>query len=546
MMKKYNAPKVKESRGVHILTTIWLVPFIAMIIALWLGYQYYLKIGSKITITFKSNAGLIENQSPIKMRDVTVGVVKKISLSKDGEGVVIKARMNREVSEYLNENAKFWIVHPDVGSQGISGLDTIVSGSYIEIHSKKGKETKHQYVGLEHPYIDDNAKGVYFVLSAPQSYNVSEKGVIYYRMMKIGRVERVAISPDGTHVNFTIFIEEEYVKFINSNSKFYAKSNFNIDFSNRNLDITTAPFSQIIHGGIAVYTPVNSLDKNNTLKNDKIFPLYKNLAQMKSKQLGYGDTNFYKLVFKEPISKLQIGTPLEFKNFQVGYITDIKSQYSKATKKVESTVYALIYEDAFNQKGDIKGLKAKISTSIPIVGTGFIELFFDNNKPASLVRDGDYFVIPTVEANSKSNIGKNIDGLLKKLKNLPLEELLKSATKLLNENRQPIKLLLKNSNKTVKSLNNAINNLDKSINNLNKITSNSDLINLPTTLKSSLDELELTLIEVQRLLNDYNGDSKFADQISVTLRAISEASKSFNKTNKMLERKANALVVGDN
>ncbi|NEW60562.1 MCE family protein, partial [Sulfurovum sp. bin170] len=90
-MKKYNAPRVRESRGVRILTTIWLVPFIALIIALWLAYQYYAKIGSNIKISFKSNAGLVENQSPIKMRDVTIGIVKKISLSNDGEGVIIKA-----------------------------------------------------------------------------------------------------------------------------------------------------------------------------------------------------------------------------------------------------------------------------------------------------------------------------------------------------------------------------------------------------------------------------------------------------------------------
>jgi len=545
-MKKYNAPRVRESRGVQILTTIWLVPFIALIIALWLGYQYYIKIGSKVTITFKSNAGLVENQSPIKMRDVTVGIVKQISLSKDGEGVIIKARMNTAVSDYLNETAKFWIVHPDVGSQGISGLDTIVSGSYIEIYGKKDKETKHQYVGLEHPYIDDNAKGIYFVLSAPKSYNVSEKGIIYYRMMEIGRVERVAISPDGTHVNFTIFVEEEYVKFINSSSKFYAKSNFNIDFSNRNLDITTAPFSQIIHGGISVYTPVNSLDKNNTLKNDRIFRLYKNFAQMKSKQLGSSGDFFYKLVFKEAISKLQIGSPVEFKNFQVGYITDIKSKYSKKSKKIENIVYILIHTDAFNSSGNIDGLKAKISSSIPIVGTDFIELFFDKRKKLSpLVKKDDYFIIPIEKAVSKKNILDSVSGLLDKLKKLPLEELLQTATKLLNENRKPVNHLVKDLDKTVNSFNKVVKNFNNTVNNLNNFTSNSELNMLPKTINNSLNELEVTLIELQRLTQEYSGDSKFADQLSLTLKSISEASKSFDKTNKMLERKANALVVGD-
>ncbi len=90
----------------------------ALAIALWLAYQYYIKIGPTITIRFKSNAGLIENQSPIKIRDVTVGLVKEISLSDDGKGVIIRARMNRVVEDYLNESAKFWIVHPDVGSNG--------------------------------------------------------------------------------------------------------------------------------------------------------------------------------------------------------------------------------------------------------------------------------------------------------------------------------------------------------------------------------------------------------------------------------------------
>ena len=136
-MQRYNAPKVKESRGIQILTTIWLVPFLAMIIALWLAFQYYTKIGPTIEISFKSNAGLIANQSQIKLRDVTVGMVTKISLSDDGKGVVVQAQMNREVASYLNNKAKFWIVHPDVGSHGVSGLDSL-----LRVHTLNCMELK--------------------------------------------------------------------------------------------------------------------------------------------------------------------------------------------------------------------------------------------------------------------------------------------------------------------------------------------------------------------------------------------------------------------
>lgn len=547
-MKKYNAPRVKESKGVRVLTSIWLVPFIALIIALWLAYQYYMEIGSKITIRFKSNAGLIENQSPIKMRDVTIGIVKKISLSKDGKGVIIKARMSREVDDYLNSNAKFWIVHPDVGAQGISGLDTIVSGSYIQLYSEKdikGVKKKH-YVGLEHPYIDNNAKGKYFLLSAPKSYNVSEKGIIYYRMIKIGRVERVAISADGKRVNFTIFIEGEYIKYINNRSRFYARSNFNIDFSNRNLDISTAPFSQIIHGGISLYTPTDTLDKNITLKKNKIFHLYKNFSDMRSKQLGEGEDKYFKLTFKDKVNNLQIGTPIKFKNFRVGYITDIRNRYSKRHRRVESHIYGLIHTDIFNKK-ELNGLKAKISSiNIPVIGADYIELFFDNRHKRPLKKDKEnYYIIPTIKKRAKKDIMSDVRVLIAKLQKLPLKKLLNSTTKLVDENRKPINSLMKKLNRTVNSLNNTFEKLDTTISNINRFTSKDEFMELPTAINSSLAQLQSTLLELEDLVNQYGGDSKFSEQISLTLEAISEASESFNRTNEILNRKANALIVGD-
>lgn len=550
-MRKYNAPRVKESRGVQILTTIWLVPFIAMVITLWLGYQYYAKIGSTVEITFESSAGLIENQSPIKMRDVTVGIVKKISLSEDGKGVIIRARMNTEVSDYLNVKAQFWIVHPNVGSDGISGLDTIVSGSYIELYGKKEEETTHTYVGLEKALIDDQAKGTYYILSAPNSYNIKEGGHIYYRMMDVGRVERVGISPDGKHVNFTILIEKEFTNFINNKSQFYARNNLNIDFSQGNLDMTLAPLSQLVNAGISVYTPSHSLDHNYSISKNTIFPLYKNLSQMKAKHLGIGGKErVYQLSFNEPTTKLTISSPIEFRGFQVGYVTEIENRYNEQNQSVESLVYALFYLEAFQNENRLKelvqkGLKATLSTSMPLIGSQFIDLIFDTQAPSKIQSHGTYEQFPTIQAISKPNIMDNLNALISKLQKLPLKELLISTTQMIDQNKKPINKLIKNSDKTIKGLNRTILNFNNTINNLNKLTSNASLHALPDTINFALYELEETLKSIQKLSSSYDGDSKLSDQLSVTLEAISEASKSFDKINKMLDRKANALVIGD-
>ncbi|MCH9739623.1 MAG: MlaD family protein [Epsilonproteobacteria bacterium] len=550
-MRKYNAPKVKESRGIQILTTIWLVPLIAFIIAIWLAFQYYAKVGSTVTIKFESNVGLVENQSPIKMRDVSVGIVKKISLSEDGKGVLIKARMNKEVSDYLNGKAKFWIVHADVGSHGVSGLDTIVSGSYIALHSKKEEETVSDFIGLEDPFIDTEAKGKYYLLSAPATNDITEGSNIYYRMYKIGRVERVGISPDGKHINFTVFVEDKYTSFVNKKSLFYTRSNFEFDFSRGKLDFNIANLSQIVHGGISIYTPSQTLNEKHPIKADHVFPLYKSLAEMKAKHLGTGEGNkIYKLAFNESILKLEIGSPIEFKGFQVGYVTDIESHYNNETMQVESNVYALMHTKAFEEsnssvKGEealeklvANGLRAKLNTALPVVGSQFIDLVIDRNQSIYITKTEPYHTFPTVQSSPKSDILGEVNSLLVKLQKLPLENLLNSLTGMVNENRKPINHLLVDLDKTIKTF-------DTTINNLNKITSSEELAQLPQTINHTLFELESTLKEVQNLTKSYGDSSKFSDQLSSTLETLAEALKSIERTNRMLDRNSNALILGD-
>ena len=168
-----------------------------------------------------------------------------------------------------------------------------------------------------------------------------------------------------------------------------------------------------------------------------------------------------------------------------------------------------------------------------------------------------------------------VTDILDKLQKLPLEDLLLSATALINENREPINTLLLNADQTVLGIERSVNdlniltsqeefiNLPKSIellivdldytianfnttvDNLNSLSSDQALHALPQNINSAILELENSLRTLQVVAQQYGGDSKFSDQLSVTLKAVSEAAISFDKTNKMLDRNANALVVGD-
>ena len=557
--KKYNTPKIRKSKGIQLLTTIWLVPIIAMTIALWLAYQYYSKIGPTIEITFKENAGLIANQSQLKLRNVNIGMVTKISLSKDGKGVTVQVKVNKEVSKYLNEKAKFWIVHADVGSHGISGLDTILSGSYIELYGVKEKKRKLKFIGLDKPYIDKDAAGKYYILSAPNSNNIVEGSHVYYRMIEVGRVERVAISPDGKKVNFTIFVKEKYVPYVNNESQFYTNSSFTLDISRGKLNINIASVSQLVHGGISIYTPLQSIGKeNNQSRQRQVFPLYKNLSEMKAKHLRHGFKNkIYAFKFKETTKKLEIGSPVEFNGFQVGYVTDIKSYFSKTTHKVKSVVYALIHTNIFSsskkEKGNqvieklVKdGLKASLDSTIPIIGSDYINLIFDKNKRATIIKTNKYDYFPTIQKVTTSNLLDDTQKLIQKLEKLPLEKLLISADKLIRENNLPIHKLLNELRKSVNSINKLVKNFNKTASNINKITSKKSFQNIPAQLEQTMQELTITLQRIQMLSDDYGADSKFASELSLTLRELAITAESMGRISLKLEKKPNALILGDN
>jgi paraquat-inducible protein B len=570
-MQRYNAPKVKESRGIQILTTIWLVPFLAMIIALWLAFQYYTKIGPTIEISFKSNAGLIANQSQIKLRDVTVGMVTKISLSDDGKGVVVQAQMNREVASYLNNKAKFWIVHPDVGSHGVSGLDTLLSGSYIELRGLKDEYTQHQFIGLDNPYIDTDAEGTYYLLSAPKSYNISEGSNVYYRMMKVGRVERVGIAPNGEKINFTVFVDNQYAQYINKKSKFYTQSSLSLDFSQGKLDMSIASISHLVHGGISIYTPLHTLnrkDKQYKIAKGDVFPLYKSLNQLKSKRLMEGEeSQIYTFVFKNRQHKLEIGSPIEFQGFQVGYVTDIENHFVENNQSVHSKVYALLSTSAFIQNKDsngsyalkmlvAKGLKATLNQNLPLIGAEYIDLIFDSTREAKLVNIEGYTRFPTQTEQITSNILSEVQALITKLKKLPLEKLLLSATDLIDENKKPIKKILTDLDRVIvkseqpiekilKDLEKIMKNVNSTVKDLNKFTKNKNLQQLPESVNHSLQELETTLIEFQTFAQGYNANSKFSAELSATLLELSLASESIGRVSRKLERKPNSLLLGD-
>jgi len=192
-----------------------------------------------------------------------------------------------------------------------------------------------------------------------------------------------------------------------------------------------------------------------------------------------------------------------------------------------------------------EGLKAQLNTILPIIGSQFIDLVFEKKNPEKLVLEGKFTRFPTIKAKKSTNILKELEAVVVKIKKLELEKLLSSATKVFENNQKPVHDILIQLQGTISKLDNMLVTFDKSAKNINQITEQESLQTLPSTLEMTLNELTDTLEKVKTLSQDYNADSKFSTELSLTLKTLNDTAESLGKVSKTLERKPNSLLLGD-
>ena len=122
--------EVVPRQGISI---VWFVPFIALIFGGWLGIKALSEQGTFITIEFENGAGIVPKKTEVRYKGLVTGLVDKVVPSDDLQSVIAHVEISKTFSDYLTKNTKFWLVSADISLQGVSGLDTLLSGSYIPV-----------------------------------------------------------------------------------------------------------------------------------------------------------------------------------------------------------------------------------------------------------------------------------------------------------------------------------------------------------------------------------------------------------------------------
>jgi paraquat-inducible protein B len=111
---------------------VYIFPAFAAILIGGLLYQHYYHHGKFITITIQEASAISAEKTHLRFRGVNIGVVKELAISENHKEVIVKALLNVGTDDFAVKGARFWVVTPKVTLEGLSGLDTIFAGPYID------------------------------------------------------------------------------------------------------------------------------------------------------------------------------------------------------------------------------------------------------------------------------------------------------------------------------------------------------------------------------------------------------------------------------
>src|SRR3954447_1300961 len=208
------------------LSLIWAIPVVTLIIGAWLAWQTLSERGPLITITFETAEGLQAHQSHVRHKDVDMGVVQKIALTPDLRRVQVTVRMNQEAAPLLTDKAQFWVVRPRFFAGAISGLQTLFSGSYIDLlPSAEGGDQKRDFVGLENPpVLQSDVPGRTFLLRAKRIGSLNLGSPIMFRDLEVGEVLGWDVGEMARNITIHAFVRAPFDKYVHDNSRFWNAS----------------------------------------------------------------------------------------------------------------------------------------------------------------------------------------------------------------------------------------------------------------------------------------------------------------------------------
>ena len=536
-------PDVKKGWGSF--SIIWLVPLVALLVGGWLLWRDVVSKGPEITLTFETADGLVAGKTPIRYRDVDVGQVTEISLSKGFDHVRLTVRMNADFSDYLTDKTQFWVVRPRVSGRGITGLETIVSGAYIEVAPDDSGSAQDTFVGAEEPQlITSDEEGTRFILAADKLGSLSVGAPVLLRGVEVGEVLDTELDQDAKGVSVPVFIRKPFDQLVKRNTRFWDSSGIAVDLNSDGLSLRAQSVKSVLAGGINFYTPDDS-EQSERAPSDTVFNLFKTLEQAELLTEGYSKK--YILYFDSSVRGLSRGAPVEFNGIRVGTVESVDLEYVVDQRAFRVPVVVTLEPERVSvvggDSGEIdhtetiatlveNGLRARLKTGSFITGQLFVDLSMHTVAPARYLgnQNGDIPELPTLP-QKLDEIANSLSSLLEKVETFPIEEI---GIRLLGTVEGMENIV------TSPALTDGMKSLQQAADGVNKLVENLDSSVLPAT-QSALDAAREALGGVR----DVTGPtSPVRYNLEQALKELTATARSLRDLAEFLEQNPSALILG--
>jgi paraquat-inducible protein B len=498
------------------LALIWIVPAIAVLIALGLAVHAVLARGPEITVQLPTAEGLEANKTKVKYKDVAVGTVTSIALSDDRRSVNATVAMDKQAAPLLVENSRFWVVRPRIGAGGISGLNTLLSGAYIAIDPGTSKESRRSFTGLDAPpLVVSGMAGRQFLLVADNLGSLDVGAPVYYRRIQVGRVVGYAMRPDGKAVDVRIFVDAPYDRFVTANSRFWHASGVDVSLDSDGLKVETQSLVSLVVGGIA-FTSLNG-DANAEPAEapaDSSFALYSD--QPAALRLPDSVVMKYVLIFNESVRGLAVGSPVDFRGLVAGEVSRIDLDFRPTAGDIAMAVEINLYPERFARRERVKqpaarsqaaihqiidamvakGLRGQLRTGNLLTGQRYVALdYFPKTKAAQVKWGPPMPELPT-QPGALDSLQDQLQGVMEAL--------------------------------------------HKTLNHADKLMADTD--------RNVVPELSATLADARKALNKADrllaSDAPTQLQLRDTLREVGQAAAAVRNLSDLLERHPESLLTG--
>lgn len=520
--------KIIKVKGI---STIWIIPIITVLIGLWIIYSRFADQGVEFTLIAKDASGIVAGKTVIKTRSVDVGIIEEVTLDHTYKQVVIKGRIYKNMEPLLQNDSLFWVVKPQIGRDGVTGLGTIFSGAYIELSAGNDDSSfkNKPFLLSDYPPISDpNIVGLRINLDSDQNGVIPRGASIMFHGYRVGNVETSEFDVASRKMKYQIFITKPYDSLVTENVRFWKEGGVNLNLSSKGANLNIPPLDILLSGGISFDLP-DGAKQGAPVKPFATYKLYEDKKAIQDSQ--YTDYKEFLVLFSDSISGLSEGASVEYKGIRLGtvskvpfYTPDMLNQVSFLTQKIPVLIRIEPGRIAefIDKKIDIisliineqkNGLRAALKTSNLFTGSLYIDLnFYPELAKDYNPEQAKLFGYETIDTASTglAKMQEKVMQLLDNFNNLPL-------------------------NNTVNQLNKSLLASEKLMNTLNQMMNSKEMQTMPK-------ELQQTLRSLNETMRGFQPGSELNNQMKENLQKVNQMMDELTPLLGTLNDKSNALI----